>query len=105
LVAGRGTRPCARDGGRWLSKGLLRQSSALLKGYLSSVLRGPRRNLRFRWGVFGYVAHWSGGDTKVIQGTADRVVTCARSILERAQLLEQAATRAGCVPSDSEKDN
>jgi DNA primase len=37
---------------------------------------------------FGYVAHWSGGDTKVIQETAERVVTCARQILDRARLVE-----------------
>jgi hypothetical protein len=37
---------------------------------------------------FGYVAHWSGGDTKVIQETAERVVMCARQIIERAGLLE-----------------
>jgi hypothetical protein len=43
---------------------------------------------------FGYVAHWSGGDTKVIHETAERVVTCARHVLERAQLLDPAESRA-----------
>lgn len=37
---------------------------------------------------FGYVAGWSGGETKVIRETAERVVTCARDILDRAGLLE-----------------
>lgn len=35
---------------------------------------------------FGYVAGWSGGDPKVLTATAERVVTAARVILERAGL-------------------
>jgi antirestriction protein ArdC len=36
---------------------------------------------------FGYVAHWSAGDTQNIRQTADRVVTTARILLERLGLL------------------
>jgi antirestriction protein ArdC len=39
---------------------------------------------------FGYVAHWSGGDTALVKATAERVVTCARGILDEAGLLEPA---------------
>jgi hypothetical protein len=42
---------------------------------------------------FGYVAHWSGGDTKIIQETADRVITCARAILEGIGLLDSTGER------------
>ncbi len=42
---------------------------------------------------FGYVAGWSGGETKVIRETAERVVSCAREILDRAGLLEPAEQR------------
>ena len=47
---------------------------------------------------FGYVAGWSGGDPQKVKATAERVVTCARTILDRAGLLdtdeEPAARRA-----------
>jgi hypothetical protein len=43
---------------------------------------------------FGYVAHWSGGEPTVIHETADRVVTCARSVLDHAGLLEDVARTA-----------
>jgi hypothetical protein len=33
---------------------------------------------------FGYVAGWSAGDPKVVKATAERVVTAARDILDRA---------------------
>lgn len=36
----------------------------------------------------GYVAGWSGGDPKKVKATAERVVTCARRILDRAGLLD-----------------
>jgi hypothetical protein len=36
---------------------------------------------------FGYVAGWSGGDPKIVKATAERVVTAARDILDRAGLL------------------
>lgn len=42
---------------------------------------------------FGYVAGWSGGDPKNVKATAERVVTCARQILDRAGLLEPADQR------------
>jgi hypothetical protein len=43
---------------------------------------------------FGYVAGWfSGGDPKIIKATAERVVTCARQILDRAGLLGPADQR------------
>jgi antirestriction protein ArdC len=42
---------------------------------------------------FGYVAGWSGGDAKKVKDTAERVVTCARQILDRAGLLEPADQR------------
>ncbi len=42
---------------------------------------------------FGYVAHWSGGDPATITATAERVVSCARTILDRADLLDAAETR------------
>jgi len=42
---------------------------------------------------FGYVAGWSGGDSKVVKATAERVVSCARQILDRAGLLEPADQR------------
>ena len=38
---------------------------------------------------FGYVAHWSGGDPKVVEKAAERAMTCAREIL--ADLSEQAS--------------
>ena len=38
----------------------------------------------------GYVAHWSGGDPKIVKATAERVVTAAREILNRAGLLDPA---------------
>lgn len=38
--------------------------------------------------IFGYVASWSGGDPKVMKTTAERVMTCARTILDRIGLLE-----------------
>ena len=37
---------------------------------------------------FGYVAHWSGGDTKVVEKAGERAMACAREIL--AGLSEQA---------------
>jgi hypothetical protein len=40
---------------------------------------------------FGYVAGWSGGDPKVVKATAERVITAARDILDRAGLLDPAA--------------
>jgi antirestriction protein ArdC len=40
---------------------------------------------------FGYVAGWSAGDPKKVKATAERVVTCARQILDRAGLLDQTA--------------
>jgi hypothetical protein len=40
---------------------------------------------------FGYVAGWSGGDPKKVKATAERVVTCARQILDRAGLLDPTA--------------
>ena len=33
---------------------------------------------------FGYVAGWSGGNSKAVTATAERVTTCARTILDRA---------------------
>jgi antirestriction protein ArdC len=36
---------------------------------------------------FGYVAGWSGGDPKQVKATAERVVTCARRILQCGGLL------------------
>ena len=36
---------------------------------------------------FGYVAHWSGGDPANVKTTAERVVTTARTILERTGVL------------------
>jgi hypothetical protein len=42
---------------------------------------------------FGYVAGWSGGDPKQVKATAERVVTCARQILDRGGLLEATAER------------
>lgn len=35
---------------------------------------------------FGYVAHWSGGDPANVEATAERVVTTARTILDRTGL-------------------
>jgi antirestriction protein ArdC len=39
---------------------------------------------------FGYVASWSGGDPHKVKATAERVVTCARTILDQAGLLDPA---------------
>lgn len=39
---------------------------------------------------FDYVAAWSGGDPKKVKATAERVITCARRILDRAGLLDPA---------------
>jgi hypothetical protein len=43
---------------------------------------------------FGYVAGWSAGDPKKVKATAERVVTCARQILDRAGLLDPTADDA-----------
>ncbi|MDQ1492325.1 MAG: hypothetical protein QOD57_401 [Actinomycetota bacterium] len=40
---------------------------------------------------FRYVAGWSGGDPKIVKATAERVVECAREILDRAGLLDPQA--------------
>ena len=37
--------------------------------------------------TFGYVAGWSGGDVEAVKTTAERVVGCARQILDRTGLL------------------
>jgi hypothetical protein len=39
---------------------------------------------------FGYVARWSAGDPKIVKATAERVVTCARQILDRSGLFDPA---------------
>ena len=38
---------------------------------------------------FGYVAHWSGGDPAAVKDTAERVVTTARTIVERIGVLAE----------------
>jgi antirestriction protein ArdC len=37
---------------------------------------------------FAYVAHWSGGDVKVVHAAADRAITCANEIIEALQSVE-----------------
>jgi hypothetical protein len=46
---------------------------------------------------FGYVAHWSGGDPAAVKETAERVVTTARSILDRIGLLTEAVRAPDAV--------
>lgn len=43
---------------------------------------------------FGYVASWSDGDTDLVRTTSERVLTCARTVLDRLGLPNPAAPAA-----------
>ena len=43
---------------------------------------------------FPYIARWSNGDLDVVRATAERVISCARTILQTAGL--ESVTEARC---------
>ena len=45
--------------------------------------------------TFPYVARWADGDVELVRSTAERAVTCARGILERAGLAGETAPEVG----------